>query len=182
MKSKKLAIAGCILLAIISIMAMINTLFFREKNFTEEYSLFLELKELDELEEVRDTLSERKLEYKISDNHIVIFEFENVGYDILDTGALKISANTTMAAFETLDSEDLTKVEITGTVEKGEFHEIIELLADRRYIKQKGQYLMVEPIDDISFVSEMILLILANIGIVFAIKMPKKQPKKPNTP
>ena len=119
-------VVGLVLLAV----AAIGLFFGCEKNYTESYMQYKELKDVSTVSELRSYLGRNGIEYTIHDNRLTVNNLRDVSFVIFKDSCSIISANS-MKVFESLDSPDFYSIKTEGVRKSN-------VIEERHYIMQNG--------------------------------------------
>ena len=117
--SKK-ALAKSIFLIIVGLILLVTAIFTTiylcsdGRDYTEEYSVYKQVKDIKSLDDARSKLQTLKIEYQIKDKILSLNEFSHISFAINEDGSCLISSNKAMKNFEKLESEDLSTVTVFG--------------------------------------------------------------------
>lgn len=92
-------------------------------DYTEEYKLYKEVKDIQNLDEARTQLKEMKIEYTITEKSITLKDYNYVSFVVNPDNTCAIKSQSYMSCFEKLDTVDLREVKIQGIQENGKFIE-----------------------------------------------------------
>jgi len=163
---KGLIKALCLAFCLVTLIWSLYTISFFRQDFTEEYRVYCELKNIPSFNELRTTLSQKGIEYKLVNNILTLKGYDNIRFDVLDDGKTNISTTDTFKNFEILDSETITNIKIEGKEKDGQITEIKTLsAATTQFIKESNTYKTVNYAEMIAA----IILILIDIVIVIYI-------------
>ena len=118
----------------------------KEKCYSYEYSIYLELKGITNVDEVREQLQTLKLEYTLQNNKLTLDNYQNIVFDVLDDKTCAIASNTTMSNFEMMDSGTIVDMTFDGLLEYDGIQETITLKdGEYTYIKRSNNYFIQTP-------------------------------------
>ena len=118
-----LIIAGVVLLA----SAIIGSIYHYNDgtDFTDDYKVYNQVKDITTLSEARQTLQSLGMEYVIENQQLSLSDYSNIKFTINANDACAISDNIYMSGFKKLDDEDRSAVKITGVSTDGKISEKI---------------------------------------------------------
>ena len=148
-------------------------------DYTKEYNIYKEIKDITSLDELRETLQNKKVKYTISSHNLSLSDYKNISFSRQITdNSWKINSNKVMENFTKLDSEDLSIVIISGELHEGKFVEKISIsnngytftkLNDNYYYKQD------------SFIYTVCSSLCISLSMIITIANISKAVKKRNT-
>jgi len=138
---KGLIKAFCFVLCVLTLFMAVYMISSCKQDYTEEYRVYCELKTIPSFNELRTTLSQKGIEYKLDNNILTLKGYDNIRFDVLDDGKANISTTDTFKNFEILDSETITNIKIEGKEKDGQITEIKTLsAATTQFIKAPTTY------------------------------------------
>lgn len=110
-------------------------------DYTEEYTVYKQVKDIKTLDSLREKLQELKLEYEITDKALSLNDYKNVSFSIHSDDSCSIATNTKMYWFEQLDTENRSTMIIRRTLQNDKITEKFIIERDVfSYIKQNNHY------------------------------------------
>lgn len=108
-------------------------------NYTEEYTVYKDIKTMNTVDEVKTYLKEKKLEYEISDNLLTIYKFDYVECKIVNEN-LQLVKSSHMEKFEELDTHNTSTITTKGVLKDNEIVEKYSSFAFHDFIKIDNNY------------------------------------------
>lgn len=151
------------LTAIVSIIGIILLFTSTEQCYSYEYQIYRNVKELQNVDDVRNELQDLKVEYTLKDNRLSLKEYDNIIFDVLDDKSCKIASNYVMQNFEKLDGDSVVNLTINGNLEDGKINETIKLVNEgNTFIKHNGEYYIKTPVN-VGFLIVFAVIFVASI-------------------
>lgn len=108
---------------------------------TEEYTVYKQVKDIKNLDSLREKLQTLNLEYSIDSKSLTLNDYSNISFGINFDDSCSINTNEALHNFELLDSENRDKVIINGTLQNNKITEKFIINSTQRcYIKQNNNY------------------------------------------
>ncbi|MBR6689062.1 MAG: hypothetical protein IKL68_03515 [Clostridia bacterium] len=160
-------------------------------DYTKEFGMYLDIKEMTSLEEVETYLDNLNVSYDINESKLTLPDYGNIEYVInTDNSSGYLLHSTLMHNLNRLDERDLDIVTVKKETIDNEIIELIYLedngltytkIANKYYIEPTIIYLILIPISFFSFIILLTTSITEYIGVFFDWLKKKRDEKKNNT-
>ena len=116
-------------------------------DYTEEYKVYEQVKDLNTLEHARKTLQNLKIEYRITDKTLTLKDYSHISFSINSDDSILICEDDYMSNFQKLAEEDLSIVEVHGISQGSKIVEKVTIktnpcvytkLGNHYFVKHKG--------------------------------------------
>ena len=160
-------------------------------DYTKEFHMYLDIKEMTSLEEVESYLSNLNISYDIDESTLTLPTYDNIEYVInTDNSSGYLLHSTLMHNLNRLDERDLDIVTVKKETLDNETTELIYLedngltytkIANKYYIEPTIIYVILIPVSFFSFIILLPTSIIEYLGVFFD-WLKKKRDEKKNKP
>ena len=149
-------------------------------NLTDEYHLYTNVKNAEDIDTLRNYLDKKQISYEIESSRLTLKKFDNISFAI-SGNKCSILKNAHMLSCEKLDSENYEELHVESTYAKDGMTEKILLKIDgKKYMRLDNVYYMSDIMaKDIA--NTILVVSCITIGVFFTVKLVKSYKKNHTT-